>query len=174
VNAAVGDYHLQSNSPCINAGNNLMATNDTDLDGNPRIKGGTVDVGAYEYQSPASVLSYVWAQQYGLATDGSADFADSDSDGLDNWQEWKAGTIPTNAISVLKISSLSTGGSNLSVTWQSVPGLVYFLQRSTNLSAPAAFSTIKSNLFGQIGATTTFSDISATNRGPYFYRVGLQ
>jgi parallel beta-helix repeat protein len=40
---------LQSNSPCINAGNNDYVTWSTDLHGMPRIVGGTVDMGAYEY-----------------------------------------------------------------------------------------------------------------------------
>jgi len=108
VNLAAGDYHLQPVSPCINAGNNLYATNSTDLAGSPRIQGWTVDVGAYEVQSPSSILSYVWAQQFGLTTDGTADFADFDGDGLNNWQEWLAGTNPTNAASVLVMGAPST------------------------------------------------------------------
>jgi len=78
VNLAGCDFHLQSNSPCINSGNDSLAsvTNDltqfeanhwivgenpfvtdtNDLDGNPRIVDGTVDIGAYEYQTPTSVL----------------------------------------------------------------------------------------------------------------------
>ena len=52
VNAAGGDYHLQSTSPCINAGTNQdWMIGATDLDGNPRLDaGGRVDLGAYEYQ----------------------------------------------------------------------------------------------------------------------------
>ena len=52
VNEAGGDFHLQSNSPCINSGNNAFVSVTNDFDGNPRIVGGTVDIGAYEYQTP--------------------------------------------------------------------------------------------------------------------------
>jgi hypothetical protein len=53
---ANNDYSLLPCSPLINAGSNLAAAGIlTDLAGNPRIQGGTVDIGAYE--SPAFALS---------------------------------------------------------------------------------------------------------------------
>lgn len=45
------NFRLQPDSPCINAGNNAFATGPFDLDGNARVQGGTVDMGAYELQS---------------------------------------------------------------------------------------------------------------------------
>lgn len=172
VNLATGDFHLETNSPCINAGNNSMVTSALDLDGNPRIIGGTVDVGAYEFQSPASAISYAWLQKYGLPTDGSADFSDVDDDGANNWHEWRADTIPTNAVSVLRLVSATNGPTGAGVDWQSVATRRYWLERSTNLNT-ASFQIIATNITGVAGIRT-FTDLSATNAGSYFYRVGVQ
>ena len=49
VDTNSGNYRLTSGSPCVNAGTNqAWMTNAVDLDGQPRIRCGTVDLGAYE------------------------------------------------------------------------------------------------------------------------------
>jgi hypothetical protein len=173
VSPAAMNFRLQSNSPCINSGNNSSVNAITDLDGNLRNSGSTVDMGAYEFQSPTSILSYAWAQQFGLPTDGSVDFADGDGDGLNNWQEWIAGTNPTDSASVLLLGSPSNTVSGVTITWQSVSGKIYFVERATDFSAQPAFSAIQSNILGQAGSTT-YTNSSASGGGPFFYRVGVQ
>ena len=172
VNRAGGNLRLQSNSPCINAGNNAYVIGTTDLDGNPRIVGGTVDIGAYECQSPALLAYFTWLQSYSLPTDAGALYADSDGDGLNNWQEWRCGTCPTNSLSVLEMLGVSNAVSGVTVSWQSVAGVNYILECSTNLSATQCFTSVAMNLPGQPGKTT-YTDTNATGAGPFFYRVGV-
>ncbi|MEO9211284.1 MAG: T9SS type A sorting domain-containing protein, partial [Ginsengibacter sp.] len=59
-----GDFHLQSTSPLINVGNNIyfkagqvpdLSAITTDLSDVKRIKGGTIDLGAYEYSYPLPI-----------------------------------------------------------------------------------------------------------------------
>jgi hypothetical protein len=174
VDYAGGNLRLQSNSPCINAGDNAYATSTTDLGGNPRIVGGTVDIGAYEYQTPLSMISYAWLQQYGLPINTNTDTADLDGTGMDVYQDWIAGLNPTNALSVLRMTSVTKTNNppGFVVTWESVNTRTYYVQGSTNLAAQPAFITIQSNIVGQAG-TTSYTDTTATNPGPYFYRVGV-
>ncbi len=171
LNLSGGDCRLQSISPCINSGYNAYVVTNIDFDRNPRIVASMVDIGAFEHQTSSSVLSYAWAQQYGLPTDGSVDYVDLDGTGMNNWQKFIAGLNPTNPASVLNLQIPSTTNSTgITLTWQSVNTRTYYLQSSTNLSS---FVSIRSNIVGQTG-TTSYADTTATKDGPYFYRVGVQ
>jgi hypothetical protein len=170
VDQAGGNLRLRA-GPCINGGNNAFVAGGMDLDGRPRIVGGTVDIGAYESQTSVSGAFIGYLERYGLPTDGSADHTDPDLDGMDNWQEWVCGTDPNNALSVLRLLSVTPGGANVVATWQSVAGMNYFLTRSPNLAW--AFTLVATNIIGQ-EYTTSYADTNATGAGPLFYRVGVR
>jgi subtilisin family serine protease len=75
-----------------------------------------------------------WELQYFGHLTGTDPNADPDHDGMNNLAEWIAGTNPTNAASVLRLTLVSaTNANNIVVGWSSVAGKNYWLQRSTNL-----------------------------------------
>ena len=61
-------------------------------------------------------------------------------------------------------------GANVTVRWESVSGVTYFLERSTNLGVFPPFRPLATNLPGQ-SSTTSFTDTNAATSSLY-YRVG--
>ena len=120
-----------------------------------------------------SVLPLDWLLLYGLPTDGSADYSDTDGDGMNNWQEWFSGTVPTNRLSVLRVESVTReSGSGYRVRWQSVAGKYYWLGSCDALTNPPVFTPFVSNVLGEAGNTDVL-DARPAN-GKRFYRVGVQ
>ncbi len=96
VDPAGDDYHLQSDSPCVNKGVNYYwaAWPQRDLNGNCRLEGERVDMGCYEYDS------FVDSDGDLLEDDDEGDAAtdpadtDTDDDGLRDGLELLRGTDP--------------------------------------------------------------------------------
>jgi len=90
-----------------------------------------------------------------------------------NWQEYLAGTNPTNALSALRFLnpvSTSGGGRNVSLSWLTAPGRMYVLQSSPALGGPV-WTAVNTNL----GDGNIFQ-VSITNHtgGARFFRIQLQ
>jgi hypothetical protein len=173
LDPAGGNLRLQSNSPCINFGTSFPPYGtlpSVDLDGRPRVVGHVVDIGAYEFDPRVNPFFIAWLQYKGLPTDGSADYADTNGDGTNNWQEWVASTTPTNAVISIRMLSAKSLGTHVPVTWQSVVGVFYTLEFATNLAPPLVFQAIAANIPGQAG-TTTFTHTNAAAPSAGFYRV---
>jgi hypothetical protein len=92
---------------------------------------------------------------------------------MNNWQEWIAGTDPTNAASILRMLLPTGFAPRVRLTWSSVTNRVYVLERATNLGSLPAFSVLRSNIAGLPG-TTSWTDTDAVESRPRFYRVRAQ
>jgi hypothetical protein len=94
------DGHLSAASPCIDAGDpNGTYAGQVDIDGEPRLANGRVDVGADEFiDSDSDGLPDWWEDLYfGARGDADPD-ADPDADGLTNLEEYaKYASRPTAA-----------------------------------------------------------------------------
>ncbi|MCX6902946.1 MAG: hypothetical protein NTW03_05620 [Verrucomicrobia bacterium] len=168
-----GNLRLQSNSPCINAGNNAYVSTSTDLDGRPRIVGGSVDIGAYEFQPTVPGAFIAWLQGYGLPTDGSADLGDPDHDNLNNLQEWTADTNPTDATSWLRVESISPGPP-VAVSLQTSAARLYTLQSCTDMANPQWLAVPTATDIPGTGGPLILTDSTPAATAPRFYRVSVR
>ena len=72
VDSNNNDYHLLPDSPCIDAGdpNYVPEPNETDLYGKPRVIGGRIDMGAYEYRPLIPAEARIIPRTINLASKG--------------------------------------------------------------------------------------------------------
>jgi hypothetical protein len=96
VDPAGDDYHLQSDSPCVNKGVNYYwaAWPQRDLDGNCRLAGERVDMGCYEQNSALDSDGDLLADEDEPAAGTGAADTDTDDDGLRDGLELLRGTDP--------------------------------------------------------------------------------
>jgi hypothetical protein len=168
VNLTAGNLRLGADSPCINSGANLGSALAWDLDGNPRIVSGTVDIGAYEFQGTGSVISYAWLQRYGFPTDGSADYSDPDGDGADNYLEWFSGSDPTNALSAPPVITVQP------VSQHVLPGTDVTLGLKAIGTTPLSYQWRYNETNDLPGATNTvliISNVQPASLGSYSVQV---
>lgn len=117
-------------------------------------------------------LSDAWELAYFSNPTNASPTDDPDEDGLFNWQEYGAGTHPSNHASVFKMGtseySRGTSETGFVIRWSSETGQFYSIDRSTNLRA-GSFPGQASNLLAT-PPLNAYTDIT-TSAGPYFYRV---
>ncbi len=157
VNRAAGDFRLLATSPCIDAGTNQFGAT-ADFDGVPRPLDGNAngmasfDIGAFEFVHPQ---------------------VDTDGDGMSDAAEVVAGTNPTDAGSVLKLSaSLLPSENRVALRWPSVAGRTYTLEYGDFFGATGIWHPLMQNMPG-VGDMMEYRD-APVGPSERYYRLGVK
>jgi len=132
---------------------------------------GTVSVSFAENLAPLGTPEW-WLATYGWTNDfGAAETNDADHDGSLNWQEYLAGTDPTNGNDYLKFDGIFPQSGALTLDLMSHTGRLYDIDSSSNLLNGAGWSPVTGNVAG------TESTLSITNSpapGTLLYRIKVR
>lgn len=111
----------------------------------------------WEAQTTSQGTPYVWLQQYGLVAGDdyeAAALSDIDGDGFVAWQEYLAGSDPTNGASLL-VASIAVSNGTPAIAW------------TPNLGTSRTYTVI--------GKSTLADEVwGPTNAGSKFFRIKVQ
>jgi len=136
-----GSYRLASRSGARGAGDNSYVSEIYDLDGNDRIFGSSVDIGAYELQTPIISSS-------STTSDSTSSTSDSSESSI----------VTKSSSSVTLSSQSSSSGSSFSSSSSSTS-----MSSSTSVSSPSTSSESSSNSSSQSSSSNSSSSVSSSS-----------
>ncbi|MFH0909059.1 MAG: hypothetical protein V1929_09880 [bacterium] len=94
-----------------------------------------------------------------------------DDDGINNYQEFIAGTDPKDASSFLRMVQYqhAPSGNGVVLSWATASNKLYIIERTTNLMA--GFQTTVASAIPATPPWNTYTDATVTATGPYLYRI---
>ena len=118
-----------------------------------------------------------WLQSYGISSNYAvAELLDPDGDGALTWEEYYAGTVPTNKESVFRVISINQT-TNLFITWYATTnsGVLwpFNILMNTNMMDTNWF-TLSGNIASSGYGTNVWIGPTPSNNVLAFYRVALQ
>lgn len=116
-----------------------------------------------------------WLRAHGFTNDfAAAEESDPDDDGVVTWQEYRAGTNPTNAASVFRLQAVTPTASGLRLTWYGTTNsgvtTPFQIDRTTNLFPPV-WTPIISGIPRAGDGMNAWTDAAPVLNAPNFYRV---
>lgn len=99
----------------------------------------------------------------------AADSADPDGDGWTNGQEFLSGTDPKSRASLLRIDQMQASGNDMNVSFPTVLGRTYRVERSANL-LEGSWVTVRDNVAGT-GGDVSITDPGEAGHERRFYRI---
>jgi len=117
-------------------------------------------------------LAESWRQtNFGTTSNSgeAADSADPDADGMTNAAEYTAGTDPKSASSVLRVNAIATNANDVAMSFPSVAGKTYRLERSETLQ-DGSWLPVQNNIAGT-GDVLEVVDPGGMAQTKRFYRL---
>jgi hypothetical protein len=118
-----------------------------------------------------------WLRSYGFTSDFAiAEEGDPDGDRMQTWEEYRAGTDPTNAASVFRLQEIAPVANGFRLTWSgttnsevTTPFLMY---RATNLLSPA-WDLISGSIPRAGNGFNAWTDSMPASGMQVFYRLAV-
>jgi len=126
--------------------------------------------------SKASDAYWAWISGYYSGTNLAneqitGNLADPDGDGMNNWSEFIAGTVPTNRLDFLRIEHVAVTNSTCLLDFNSRTGRLYGVERATAISPTNTWSTVTNEIPGS-GLLQTVPVSAGSNQ--QFYRLKVR
>jgi len=121
--------------------------------------------------APSNGIPDYFEAKYNLPMDVTTN-THSDADGVSDYNEWVAGTDPTNAASYFKVDSAVNGSNTFSLGWNSLEGRVYDVRSKTNL-LDSVWENIATNLPG-VSGTKYYDVLKSPAKKQEFYGVSVR
>jgi uncharacterized repeat protein (TIGR01451 family) len=158
---------LQSSGPITN----IASVSAMESDPNPANNQGTA-ISNVRADSDGDGMPDDWELANRLNPGDPSDAAaDPDGDTLTNLQEFRAGTDPRDAASVLRITAIEQTGMTITIRFTTAPGKIYRLERSDDLSS-RDWSVVVMNIDGT-GAIEQITVPDGASQSKRFYRLRL-
>ena len=165
VDAAAGNYRLRAGSPCMDRGHNAYVRVTEDLDGNPRIANGTVDIGAYEYQGPEQSPVGYWAWASSI-TNGMTNYNDcAAGDGFPNLLKYATGSSPTQSDGLAELNCTQSNGLPVLIFNRNTNAIdvTMIVQGAFALSNKVSWRGLATNINGSWGGANNVVESGAGN-----------
>lgn len=129
--------------------------------------------------APASATTYTAHESWRFLHFGTsagigaaADDADPDGDGWSNAREFISGTDPNDRASLLKVNQMQASGNDMRISFPTVDGKTYRLERSDTL-LEGSWTAVQDNIPGT-GAEIQVTDTNGATHSKRFYRLVVE